>query len=184
MSNPVEALRQEIERAKQALWSAVGAEVGDPSYDDVSVGYLAEKAVSALASLRGAAEQPQDGAFHWRDGWYFSRTPDDAVEVRTPHGAVTIPREEWQSILLAVAGPTDPVDAADHTRALLQATVKGFEAGRGAAEPADATRAEADDLLAVAQVIVNGIYWATPNVRALARAYIRLRADPLAANAD
>src|SRR3990167_429067 len=56
MSNPVEALRQEIERAKQALWSAVGAEVGDPNYDDVSVGYLAEKAVSALASLRPSPE--------------------------------------------------------------------------------------------------------------------------------
>jgi NTP pyrophosphatase (non-canonical NTP hydrolase) len=60
-SPEVETLIAEIERAKQALWSAVGAEVGDPNYDDVSVGYLAERAVSALASLRGAAGQTYHG---------------------------------------------------------------------------------------------------------------------------
>ena len=53
----------ELERAKAALWSVVGAGIGEPDYADISVGYLAEKAAQHITELRSEAAPPaaQDG---------------------------------------------------------------------------------------------------------------------------
>ena len=64
-------------------------------------------------------------SYHWRDGWYFSRTPDGSVEImraltqedRRTKGPearawvrICIPAAEWDSIIAAL--PTDSGDAA------------------------------------------------------------------------
>ncbi len=59
--------------------------------------------------------------FHWRDGWYFSRMSDDAVRIRkmasfgtavsdkVKEFDVTIPANEWASIVAHVAAGDDAV---------------------------------------------------------------------------
>lgn len=51
--------------------------------------------------------------FHWRHGWYFTRMPSGDVQVRhvpyehlgfaTPSVDITIPADEWASIVAAVS---------------------------------------------------------------------------------
>ncbi len=50
-------------------------------------------------------------AFHWRDGWYFSRTEsgDVMIEPGTDH-EVVVPAAEWASVVASVTPTGDTAE--------------------------------------------------------------------------
>ena len=44
-----------------------------------------------------------EAEFHWREGWYFKRLEDGSVRVRVKRLLVTIPPNEWGSIVASVS---------------------------------------------------------------------------------
>jgi len=54
---------------------------------------------------------PKPRAFHWRDGWYFSRTEsgDVMIEPGTDH-EVIVPAAEWASIVASVTPKGDTAE--------------------------------------------------------------------------
>lgn len=93
---------------------------------------IANHAAEKAERVRRKDELVHTG-FHWRDGWYFIREADGSVHAvwrRSPHGEyfdadITIPPDEWASIVCSVSAAGETSDRWHAARAFHNVTPPG-----------------------------------------------------------